>query len=146
MRTVDDLSRLDRTTLRAWRIANIVGWLLVGIAIAYAVPVILTRTIVQRIAYETVGWQAAATSIAIAVLAAATAGWTVGRHVYRWPVLVTLAAVLFPVGLFVVLFAVRHPTAETAITLAWAVVPAAAATIAARLAWRRRPSALRASR
>jgi hypothetical protein len=74
------LDRLGRTTLRAWGIANLVGWWFVGLVIAYGLDILLSRTFVQKVAHATVGfgWQAITASMLVSVFAAGTAGWTSG--------------------------------------------------------------------
>jgi hypothetical protein len=145
MRTSDDLGRLDRFTLRTWRFANLVGWWFVGSLIANGLGIILSRTIVQKIAYSTVGWQAMATSAVSGVFTSATAGWIVGSHVYRSPSLVALASVLFPFDILFIVTSIGRNPSEVGYVGTLMTIPCAVAIVAARLAWRRRPSALRAS-
>jgi hypothetical protein len=145
MKASDDLGRLDRLTLRTWRIANLVGWWFVGFLIANGLGILLSRTVVQKIAYWTVGWQAMAASVLLSVFTSATAGWIVGSHVYRSPSLVALASILFPFGVLFIVTSIGRSPIEVGYVVALTTIPCAVAAVAARLAWRRRPSALRAS-
>jgi hypothetical protein len=94
-------------------------------------------------------WQAQMARMLPLIFAATTAGWVVGRHVYRAPRIVAAATILLPGGffLFVSLVLARFEASsliEAAVLLAFWALPVALAVIAARLGWRRRPSALRA--
>lgn len=143
-----DLDRLDRATLRTWRTANIVGWWLLGAAIYNVSGILLARTVVQKIAYATVGWQALVVQLLLIDFIAVTAGWVVGRHVYRWPGIVGAATVFLPGGVFavrVLAFGNIGPV-EAVMWLVYLLPPIALAAIASRIAWGRRPSALRAAK
>lgn len=144
MKTMTDLGPLDRATLRAWRAMNLVGWWLAGVAIFNVGSVLVLRTVSDRLGGE--AWLTGLIGLAVTMFAAGTAGWVVGRHVYRSPIIVTLSAVLLPWGVFLLLALLRGASPEVFIPLVYGVLPATVAGYAARAAWRRRPSALRASR
>lgn len=138
-KTSRDLNRLDRGTLRAWRVANVVGWWLVGAVIFNIGATLFDQLLLRKLTNVNARWQVQVAFTLVALFAAATAGWVVGSHVYRAPGTVGAATVLLPGLLFIGL------TSRTVIVLVFSALPAALATIAARIAWRRRPSALRAS-
>ena|SRR6266545_3761822 len=138
MKTSRDLDRLDRGTLRAWRVANLVGWWFVGAAIYNVGGVLVHQLLLRKLANVSARWQVQVAFTLVALFAAATAGWVVGRHVYRAPGFIGAATVLLPSVLFIGL------TSRTVIVLVFSALPTAVATIAARIAWQRRPSALRA--
>lgn len=142
MNTSSDLDRVDRATLRAWRVANLVGWWFVGAAIYNVGGVLIRQLLLRKLGNVNVGWQAQVAFTLVSLFAAATAGWVVGRHVYRAPGTIGAATVLLP-GVLFILLAPR--TVIVLIVLVFSALPAALATIAARIAWRRRPSALRAA-
>jgi hypothetical protein len=137
MKTSRDLDRLDRGTLRAWRVANIIGWWFIGAAIYNVGGTVVDGLLLRKFGNVNVGWQVWVAFALVSLFAAASAGWIVGRHVYRAPGTVGAATVLLPGVLFILL------TPRTVIVLVFSALPAALATIAARIAWRRRPSALR---
>ena len=126
-----DLSKLDRNTLRAWRVGNLVTWGLVGM-VAAATTVVVGAFLVGI--------------VPASVLAGAIDGWIVGSKVYRSPALVALGALILPI-LLGVLRLVTGGSYELQVlllvlTVPGVVVPALAA-IVATLVWRRRPAALR---
>jgi hypothetical protein len=133
MTTSRDLDRLDRGTLRAWRVTNLVGWWFAGAVIYYVGGTVIDGLLLAKIGHVNIGWQVRVAFALVSLFAAATAGWVVGRHVYRAPGTVGAATVLLPGILFIPLTSV----------LVFMVLPAALAIICARIAWRRRPSALR---
>jgi hypothetical protein len=148
MKTSRDLDRVDRVTLRAWRVANLVGWWFVGAAIYNVGGVLVQRVLLNKIGTVNVGWRAYMASWLVSLFAATTAGWVVGGRVYRAPGFVGAATVLLPSALFILYFLVLSPSVgalvAVLIVLVFSAPPAAVATVAARIAWRRRPSALRA--
>ena len=138
MKASRDLDRVDRGTLRAWRVANLVGWWFAGAAIFNVGGVLVDQLLLRKLANVNARWQVQVAFTLVSLFAAATAGWVVGRHVYRAPGTVGAATVLLPSVLFIGL------TLRTVIVLVFSALPTAVATIAARIAWQRRPSALRA--
>lgn len=143
-----DLDRIDRMTLRTWRAANLLGWWFVGAAIYDIGAIVLARRLDYRLG-TAADWQALVARTLPFIFAATTAGWVVGRHVYRAPRIVAAATILLPGGLFLfrslVLIRLEPSTPiEVALLLLYWAFPVALAVVAARLAWRRRPSALRA--
>jgi hypothetical protein len=143
-----DLDRIDRVTLRTWRAANLIGWWLVGAAIYNVGAIVLARRLDYRLG-TAADWRAMVARMLPFIFAATTAGWVVGRHVYRAPRIVAAATILLPAGLFLFrsLVLIRlgpsTPIEVVLLLLYWA-IPVALTVVAARLAWGRRPSALRA--
>ncbi len=148
MKTSRDLDRLDRGTLRAWRVANLVGWWFVGAAIYNVGGVLVHQLLLRKLANVSARWQVQVAFTLVALFAAATAGWVVGRHVYRAPGTVGAATVLLPGVLFILLSSALSPSVGALVgalvVLVFSALLAAVATISARIAWQRRPSALRA--
>jgi hypothetical protein len=136
-----DLDRMDRVTLRAWRAGNVVGWWLVGAAVGNVGGVLLERLLFDRL--QAGGWQTPLLGVAISLFVSATAGWIVGRHVYREPEIVAAAAVLFPGGLYILFALLTFRSWDAAVVLLFLIPPTATAIGAARIAWRGRPRALR---
>ncbi len=149
MKASGDLDRIDRVTLRAWRVANLVGWWFVGAAIYNVGGVVVQRVLLNKIGTVNVGWQAHIASWLVSVFAATTAGWVIGGRVYRAPGFVGAATVLLPSAPFILLFLALSPSVGALVgvlvVLVFSALLAAVATIAARIAWQRRPSALRAA-
>jgi hypothetical protein len=149
MKASRDLDRLDRGTLRAWRVANLVGWWFVGAAIYNVGGVLVERVLLNKIETVNVGWQAHISSLLVSIFAAMTAGWVVGGRVYRAPGFVGAATVLLPDVPFILLSSALSPSVGALVgalvVLVFSAPLAAVATIAARIAWQRRPSALRAA-
>jgi hypothetical protein len=147
MKKSRDLDRLDRGTLRTWRVANLVGWWFVGGAIYNVGGVLVQQLLLRKLGNVNVGWQAQVAFTLVSLFAAATAGWVVGRHVYRAPGVVGAATVLLPGVPFILLSSALSPSVGalvgTLVVLVFSALPAAVATITARVAWWRRPSALR---
>jgi hypothetical protein len=148
MNKSSDLDRVDRATLRAWRVANVVGWWFVGAAIYNVGGVLVRQLLLRKLGNVNVGWQVQVAFTLVSLFAAATAGWVVGRHVYRAPGVVGAATVLLPGVPFILLFSALSPSVSALVgalvVLVFLALPATVATIAARIAWQRRPSALRA--
>jgi len=119
-------------------VANLVGWWFAGAAIFNVGGVLVDQLLLRKLANVNARWQVQVAFTLVSLFAAATAGWVVGRHVYRAPGTVGAATVLLPSVLFIGL------TLRTVIVLVFSALPTAVATIAARIAWQRRPSALRA--
>jgi len=117
-----------------------VGWWFVGAAIYNVGYALLNRGLL--VLHNVVVWQTQVALILVSLFVATTAGWVVGRHVYRAPGIVGAATVLLPGVLFILLASVRTHSVWILIVV-FSALPAAVATIAARIAWRRRPSALR---
>ncbi len=130
MNTSSDLDRVDRATLRAWRVANLVGWWFVEAAIYNVGGVLVDQLLLGKLANVTVRWQAHVAFTLVSLFAAATAGWVVGRHVYRAPGTVGAATVLLPGVLFIGL------TPRGVFVLVFSALPTTLATIAARIAHR----------
>jgi len=119
-------------------VANLVGWWFAGAAIYNVGGVLVDQLLLRKLGNVNTRWQVQVAFTLVALFAAATAGWVVGRHVYRAPGFIGAATVLLPSVLFIGL------TSRTVIVLVFSALPTAVATIAARIAWQRRPSALRA--
>jgi hypothetical protein len=147
MNPKQDLETLDRATLRMWRISNIVGWGLAGLAAGLAVLVAaeLAGFGLGMIAHTDIGIAPGAI-IGALILGPVTAGILVGGHVYRWPGFVAASAWL----LTAVPFVLRASSQTNDVRGAWvaaivyAGVQAVLAGIVARWRWNRRPRALRA--
>jgi hypothetical protein len=139
------LDRVDRVTLRVWRASNLVGWWLMG-AVAYnGLMFLLSRTLLQKIAYGSVKGLPMISLVLVFGFSATTAGWIVGSRVYRWPGLVGLLTVLLPGGLLLLQLVANGSIAESAYSALFVVVPAVVAGLTSRVVWRRRPRALRAA-
>ena len=110
MKASGDLDRIDRVTLRAWRVANLVGWWFVGAAIYNVGGVVVQRVLLNKIGTVNVGWQAHIASWLVSVFAATTAGWVIGGRVYRAPGFVGAATVLLPSAPFILLFLALSPS------------------------------------
>ena len=145
MKTPGDLDRVDRATLWIWRASNIAGWWLAGASAYGVVSIVLGRTFVQKVAYETIGFQTSLALIGVVAFASATAGRIVGGHVYRAPAAVGAAAVLVPWAFVAVLSVAGGGLGDLLIIGApYVVVPTVVSASVAAVAWRNRPSGLRA--
>ena len=138
-----ELGALDRSTLRLWRVSNLVGWGILG-AVAATATTMLTLGIWVRV----VPWRGLGGTIAVAVVAigcgALADGMIVGDHVYRWPGWVAAAGFLAPAALALLVSAVGAGPDVSPVTLATPAVGACLAALVARWRFRRRPRALRA--
>jgi hypothetical protein len=136
-----ELGALDRSTLRLWRLSNLVGWGILG-----AVAAIATAILTLRIWAGVLPWRSLAGTIAMAVVAvgggALADGVIVGDHVYRWPGWVAAAGLLVPAALALLIGAVVAGPVEILITVAPPAVGAGLAALVARWRFRRRPRAL----
>jgi hypothetical protein len=141
--TNEDLSLLDRGTLRTWRAANLVGWGAAGagadlllLAALVVVPARFASAIPSPLEFVLVFVGVAASGLG--------AGWVVGSHVYRWPALVSGIATATLAVLVALTFVPVGYLGGVAAVLAGAIPNVAAAALAAGYRWRRRPAALRA--
>ncbi len=146
--TTDDLSALDRTTLRLWRASNLVGWGAVGAVAGIVTFVIAARTLAGLSEQVTNG--SPASFVAVIFVAAGiggvVTGMVIGGRVYRTPGIVAVASLLAP-GLLLSLLAIKdHAAAPAIYTLGLPAIGGAVAALVARTAFRRRPRALRAAR
>jgi hypothetical protein len=160
--TVIELDRRDRTTLRVWKIANVVGWGSIASLSYNVIVTTLFRTFVQKLANSRIDDVVVAGVFGLLLYAGATAGWIVGGRVYRNPLVVTAAVIIFPWSLVLFVFPMLTysvvPFAPSAGVLVWMftrspleavqhwafiVVPMVTAPATASLVWRRRPAALR---
>jgi hypothetical protein len=142
----EDLSALDRTTLRVWRISNLVGWGVLGTVAGVATFVLSARTVVGVLAGllgGTVGFLVPYAGCM--AVGAVVDGAIIGDHVYRSPGWVAAAGILAPGALMVLLSPVGSPV-EAAFVLATPALGALVAALVARGRFRRRPRALRAPR
>jgi hypothetical protein len=147
MRSTEDLDRLDKATLRAWRWSNLVGWSLAGMGVTFLVAQV--HNIVQpRLAFLPSPWDPWV-SIALILGSGAAGGAIVGAHVYRSPGLVTfLGQAVVSLAWIGWDFTVGNQSEAPLIrmlfywifSLLWA-LPAA---LTAMVVWNRRPRALRA--
>jgi hypothetical protein len=140
----DDLSALDRTTLRVWRLLNLVCW---G-ALGAAADLLLLATIAltyARLGPEILPAPVGFASVGAAlIVAGAGAGTVVGANVYRFPGLVAGVATSL-VAILVTSLVIPWPwLGGVAVMLAVLSVDVIAAVFVARRRWRRRPGALRA--
>lgn len=139
-----DLSALDRSTLRAWRVLNLVGWAVAGLAanvlLLASLGLISARaTMALSVPF---GYVAGAAALAVA---GAVAGTVVGAHVYRSPGAVAGIATSV-LGMFFALVFIPWPyLGGIALLAAIFSIDVVAAIVAARRRWRRRPAALRAA-
>lgn len=146
MRRVRDLDRVDLATLQIWRVSNIVGWWLAGASAYSVVSIVLGRTFVQKVAYETTGLEAPIALIGVLAFASATAGGIVGAHVYRAPLAVGAETVLVPWAFVVVLSLVDGNLSGAPMDTAYVILAAALSSAVATITWRHRPSSLRTPR
>lgn len=149
--TVDELDLVDRATLRAWRLSNVVGWGFAGAVVASLTSIVVLRVLIalapfgRALGVGSVGILGTILVIAAAaVLVALATGWTVGAHVYRWPGLVAAAAMTVPGSLWTFGGGVPRDLAQMAISMSLVILAAVLAGLVARTRFRRRPRALRA--
>ena len=140
-----DLSMLDRNTLRAWRIGNLLIWGLVGMVAAGLIATLASRLFVGLASsIHSVHLPFAAAVLPALALAGVVDGLIVGSKVYRSPVLVSLG--VFAIPGVVSLLALAGGRLNGAELLAFFLAPgiiAVVAAIVATMVWRRRPAALR---
>jgi hypothetical protein len=142
MNVGQDLSALDRATLRAWRATNLVGWGAVGAMIATGVLVVANR-VVQHVAAD-VGSRALLAILAASMMSGAAAGAVIGARVYRWPGATAAASLALPYSIAVVLQADGPIGAQELLIQTLFLLPVLLpSVVVARLVWRRRPRALR---
>lgn len=146
------LGPADRTTLRAWRVSNVAGWSIVALLAAFVVELALAD--VQYL-IDPERDVARAIPALLALVGGAAIGAIVGRRVYRSVELVAAAvAALFVLRgqFFVLLFMLRGRIVQgvdyyqPGQLIVYGVLTIVTATVFARLAWRRRPVALRGGR
>jgi hypothetical protein len=135
-----DLSVLDRATLRAWRAGNLVGWGFVGAVIAIGMLVVTNR-VVQHVAWS-IGSRALLASLAMSIAAGSVAGAVIGARVYRWPGTTAAVAVAVPFVPYTVAASQLGPS-DLFIQLLFLLPVLIPPAVVARIAWRRRPRALR---
>lgn len=138
------LDRLDRATLRTWRVMNVVGWWFVGAAIFNVLTFVLSRSIVQKSADLSLDGLAVALSLATIVFSAGTAGAVVGSRVFRWPGIVGACTVLVPWAAVAVAIVASHLLVEMVVVPFVVFIAAGTAGEVARRVAARRPRALRA--
>jgi hypothetical protein len=152
MRT-NDLDRLDRATLRAWRWSNLVGWGLAGAGVSILVG-LGAGSVTSRIALRSSSSWADLLTFGVLLAAGVAGGIVVGSRVHRAPGLVAFlgqqAIAVAALTWDFLNVEGGEPTAMddriTALIVGWlfTLLLALPATIAARMTWRRRPHALRA--
>ena len=138
---VDDLSGVDRATLRLWRMSNLLGWGALGAVAGMATFFLLARTLLW---FSTEPWVTGAVLATCVAVGAAVDGVIVGDHVYRAPGWVAAGSFLIP-GAFALLVTATAYFVEVLIVMAVPVGGAVVAAIVARHRFRRRPRALRAT-
>ncbi len=139
----EDLNALDRTTLRVWRIWNLLGWGALG-AVAGIVTFVLSARTLAGVLIEFLDLPGLGVALLVCLAAgAAVDGVIVGNHVYRSPAWVAAIGILAPASVFALNTPIDGPV-ESAIVLAGPVGGAVMATLVARARFRRRPRALRA--
>jgi len=139
MSDTDELTALDRTTLRFWRASNLLGWSAIGAVAAVVTFALMARTLLVF------GIQPMITFaiFAMCVIAAGVVdGVVVGNHVYRSPGWAAALGVLVAATPLLVVIAVGGPV-EILIELAIPIATAVVAAIVARNRFRRRPRAMR---
>jgi hypothetical protein len=147
MRLTEDLDRLDKATLRAWRWSNLVGWSLAGMGVTFLVVQVLN--IVQpRLSLLPAPWDTWV-SIALIVGSGVAGGSVVGAHVYRSPGLVTflgqaVVSLAFIAWTFTVGDQSEAPLLRMLFYWIFSLLWALPATLTAMVVWNRRPRALRA--
>jgi hypothetical protein len=135
-----DLSALDRSTLRTWRVLNLVGWGAAGIVANVLLLVGLTYFVDRFGELPTpYSWILGETLLG---LAGAGAGTVVAANVYRSPGFVAgFGAAL--IWLFSVVYFTGGDIGIMALLLLVFFPDIACAAFVARRRWERRPSALR---
>jgi hypothetical protein len=147
MRSTEDLDRLDKATLRAWRWSNLVGWSLAGMAVTFLVAQV--HSIVQsRLSFLPSPWDTWV-SIALILGSGVAGGAVVGAHVYRSPGLVTflgqaMVSLAFIAWAFTVGDQSEAPLLRMLFYWTFSLLWALPATLTAMVVWNRRPRALRA--
>lgn len=137
-----ELDALDRSTLRLWRLSNLVGWGTLGAVAATAASILTFSLWVGALPLK--GMAGSIVLVAVAtVVAALVDGLIVGTHVYRWPGWVAAAGFLLPAAVSLLRSSSAGPV-EMLVTLITPSIAAGLAVAVARQRFRRRPKALRA--
>lgn len=141
MKETKDLSNLDRNTLRAWRVMNLVGW-----GAFAAVAGLLSMWIVWLAMVGLLGGSSLAMLIAapvMLVVSGGVLGTIVGSHVYRSPVAVAIVAgIALPIAYPLIAFGAHIQ--EVGVAVGFGLAEALIGAAVARSQWSRRPRALRA--
>jgi hypothetical protein len=135
------VSLIDRSTIRAWRIANLLGWTALGVVAAVyfrfageAAATLLFRSQGMGISGNLPLGFGAAIAVPSSVVAGVAAGTLVGGRAYRWPVILsgtagTIAALVWWL-MYTGAFSVHG-----AVGLGTALVMVPVAALAGRRAW-----------
>jgi hypothetical protein len=142
-----DLDAIDRATMAVWRLSNVVGWGLIGMALYLLAQVVFTATadaVQGRISAVIAAPALVVYSAAVLVVLPALVGQLVGERMYRWPAWTAALAIGLPHA-YRLGTADRHlDTSELAGALGIAGIGVFIAAVTARHGWSRRPRALRA--
>jgi hypothetical protein len=147
-----DLGAADRVTLVSWRVANVLGWAVLALALALVLRTgyesatnLLHRSLADSFGARQYWEYAFVVSLPSSVLAGVLIGSIVGARIYRWPI-ATAVVVTATYGALLVLFmySAYVPTAAWR----WVVSAPVAVTIpvamlTGRRVWLGRPRALR---
>lgn len=139
----NELSTLDRGTLRAWRITNLVGWGVAGsgACLLVLIAIVMLGRVLPE--FDPAPWIAVPVSLIELAIAPAAAGLVVGAHVYRSPGLIAAIAVVLIGMLFVASISVAGDAAVLLIGSAVVALEAGFAWVVAGWRWHKRPRALR---
>jgi hypothetical protein len=144
-RDTQDLDRLDRATLRAWRALNLVGWGAVGAVVTIALAEV--ASLVASRMSESSSLAANRLSLLSVLVCGAAGGAVVGARVYRFPGLVAfLGQELALAGWLSIRVFVDHVPMgpqELVIQMTIWLLVVLPAVLVARIVWRHRPTALR---
>jgi hypothetical protein len=142
-----DLDAIDRVTVAVWRLTNVVGWGLIGMALYLLPQIVFTAAadaLQGRISAVIAAPALVVFAASVLVVLPALVGRLIGERVYRWPAWTAALAVGLPHAYR--LAAADRPleTADLAGTLGIAGIGIFIAAVTAHHAWSGRPRALRA--
>jgi hypothetical protein len=142
----NDLDRLDRVTIRAWRSMNLIGWGAVGAAVTFLLSRV-TNLVAERLS-ESSTMAANRIGFVSILVSGAAGGLVVGARVYRSPGLVAFLGQELAVVVWLAIRALGDGQSwgvqEVAIQFVFSLLIVLPAVLVARIVWRHRPAALRA--
>jgi hypothetical protein len=142
-----DLDAIDRVTVAIWRLTNVVGWGLIGMALYLLPQVVFTAAadaLRGRISAVIAAPALVVFEASVLVLLPALAGRLIGERVYRWPAWTAAIAVGLPHAYRLATADRPLESADMAGTLGIAGIGILITAATAHHAWSGRPRALRA--